>query len=141
MRAGVANRFTPLGARELKAGAAALKDLAERMQGAGILEDLPERKLMTSLRLFPAQEACANLDLKPRTLFAWLRKDQTLPQGDHDGSASRAFSIEEIHTLRRAMGLAPRRPPGSLPLTIAVCNLVKGGGKTVTTVNLRARAG
>jgi chromosome partitioning protein len=128
--------FAPLGSRELKDLAAELEALTTRMQAVGLFEDQPKTELIKSLRLFPVSEARAYLDVKRGALFARLGKDRTLPQGDRGDSQCCAFSIEEIHTLQLAMGLPPRRPPGSLPLTIAVCNLVRGGGKTVTAVHL-----
>lgn len=128
--------FAPLGLRELKEMAAKLDALTTRMQAIGLFEGQPKSESIKSLRLFPVREACAYLDVKHGALIARLLKNRTLPQGDQGDSLYRAFSVDEIRTLQLAMGVPPRRPLGSVPLTISVCNLVRGGGKTVTAVHL-----
>src|ERR1700739_3213187 len=66
------------------------------------------------LRRFGATEILQYLgNISIDTLYRRLKKDEKLPQGTQVSARRREFTLEEIHQLQRAFGIAPRRPEGA----------------------------
>jgi chromosome partitioning protein len=124
--------FSPLTLDHLEALSGKAQGLIEAARDAAVE---PNRRKV--LRRFSAQEALQYLgNISADTLYRRLKKDHQLPQGSQVSPRRREFSLEEIHTLQRAFGIAPRRPAGKRPIVLSVCNFKGGVAKTTTTAHL-----
>lgn len=118
------------------------------------LPDLPEppSPAPAPLRLFSTWEICRYiLPMAPGHLRRVLRETPTLPQGRDPGEeegGARWFTLEEVFALRahflalgpRGQRFAPPRPAGPPAHVLAVAQLGRGMGRTVTLHHLAALA-
>jgi chromosome partitioning protein len=130
---GAAQRpFSRLNLEDLEALSGKAQGLIEAARDAAVEPN--QRKV---LRRFSATEILQYLgNISVDTLYRRLKKDDSLPQGTQVNSRRREFSLEEIHRLQQAFGIAPRRPAGKPPLVLSICNFKGGVAKTTTTAHL-----
>ncbi|HUI61832.1 MAG TPA: AAA family ATPase [Steroidobacteraceae bacterium] len=124
--------FTRLGLEQLEILSSKAQSLIEAARDAAVEPN--HRKV---LRRFSAPETLQYLgNISIDTLYRRLKKDDRLPQGTQVSPRRREFTLPEIHTLQRAFGIAPRRPPGKRPMILSICNFKGGVAKTTTTAHL-----
>lgn len=121
-------------------------DLARLQQSALRLQAQIRRQTLADetghqLRRFSAWEVAGLiLRLPPAQLRAALAADPALPRGKIEGAGGQSwFTLDEVNSLRRALGLTPPRPAARAFRT-AVANFKGGTGKSTVTLHLAQAA-